>query len=66
MPLFTLIIDEPQTHFGEMQHQERAIIAQVLQSVAQSIGDGKTNSGPVMLSGHRVVGSFTYEPSAAR
>src|SRR5450432_3101213 len=30
-----------------------------------AIGDGKTMSGPITLSGARVVGSFTYTPEAA-
>lgn len=65
-PLFTLTIDNPGKHFGEMQHQERATIAQALQSVIQSIGDGKTMSGDVTPPGARVVGSFSYTPGAAK
>jgi len=67
MPLFTLTIDQPGKHFGENRTQERVVILEALQSVLQSFGtahthDGRSFTGPVQLSGHRIVGSWTYTP----
>jgi hypothetical protein len=71
MALFTLTIDEPGKHFGETRAQERGVIMEALQAAMQSFGsththDGKTFTGNVSLSGHRVVGSFTYAPAAEK
>lgn len=66
MPLFELKIDAPGGHFGEAEHQERAVIRQAVETVLQSLGDGKSTGGDVTLSGHKKIGSWTYSPVAER
>lgn len=69
--LFTLTLDDPAKHFGENRAQERGVIHEALIAAIQAFGtththDGASFTGPICLSSHRVVGSFTYTPKAAQ